>query len=103
MFIPFDIFRTIISYSNKIEQRIKYKCINKLNKNIINEFYNKFSKIKKYICCYNEYIYQYIIINNNKCYKISRNCYYYNCIEVIVTICDSLISMHEYQVGSLLI
>lgn len=102
MFIPFDIFRIIISYSNKIDQRIKYKCINKLNEKIINEFYNKFSKIKKYICYYNEYIYQYIIINNNKCYKISKN-YYYNVIEVIVTICDSLISMEEYQVGSLLI
>tara|TARA_B100001989_G_C24517085_1_gene453786 strand:- start:1253 stop:1561 length:309 start_codon:yes stop_codon:yes gene_type:complete len=102
MYLSFDIFRIIISYSNFIDLRIKYKCINKLNDKFINNFQEKYNKIKKYICVHNEFIYQYIIINNKKSYRISRN-YYYNSIEVIIYICDLSLSMYEYQVGSLII
>lgn len=103
MYLPFDIFRIIIGYSNLIDLRIKYKCINKLNDTFMNNFQEKYNKIKKYILMNNEFIYQYIIINNKKSYRISRNYYYYNTIEVIVSICDSTLSMNEYQVGSFLI
>ena len=46
MYLSFDIFRIIISYSNFIDLRIKYKCINKLNDKFINNFQEKYNKIK---------------------------------------------------------